>query len=698
MKGIMNSQQKGENQTEEIQMVERMIREGEYNDALSLINTAIDKLPSNYRLEDEIQYKLPKTEILIHQGKYKKALEIIKPLNAQIINVENCILKIRIITVYADVLYYLGTFTDGLEVLSNGEKLLEEALSFTNQNCSKEQAHLLKVKGKILEKLGEEEESLAHYQKSLALFQEIKDQIGISSILNNIGIIYRKQGALNQALEYYQRSLAIRKRLDNKLDIVATLNNIGIIYMFQGDLNRALAHYQDALTILEEIGHKQYMAAINNNIGNIFFDKGELDTAFSHYQTSLTLWGELGHQQYNAYGINHLGKIHRRKGDLEEALVHYQQALLLLNEIGNNLDISITLFDLISTALDKNDDQLAQEYLLALKQIKEQEKNRVIDQRYRVAKALQLKNDERSRKRTKAEELLVQVINEEIIDHEITEYAMLNLCELYIDNLKRTNDRTILMKVQKLVLKLSEVAKDQHSHWLIAEAYFLKAKLFLIDLNLDKAREFLGQAQIIAEERGMKNLAMKISYEHDLLLHDLPKYAELSEKDAPLAERLEFAKLDHLIKRLTHMRLLELPALKEEEPVLVLVMAENGLSLFSKPFLPEGEINPQLFGGFLSAIHSFSEAVFSRTLDRALLGEYTLVMKTEEPLLMCYICKGQAFSALQKLNQFIQHTTKSDKYWNALLQGSQTGKTLDNSDYASLEHLASSIFSQTREE
>jgi tetratricopeptide (TPR) repeat protein len=676
-----------------------MIKKGEYERAISKIKLVLDNLKYGDQLEDEIEFNLLKTDIFIQQGKYKEALEIITGLEIQVEDLGTCITKLKVLVTYADVLYYLGNFSEGIEKIEKGDTLLEEfRTQLTQSSCTKEQASLYKVKGKILEKLGKEDQSLKAYQESLTLFQDIEDQTGISSVLNNLGIIYRKKGALNQALDYYHRSLTIRRLLDNKLDIVATLNNIGIIYMFQGDLNRALNHYQDALNILEEVGHKQYIAAINNNLGNIFFDKGELDKAFTHYQRSLTLWGELGHQQYNAYGINHLGKIHRRKGELKEALTLYQQALVLLKEIGNKLDISITLFDLFSIALDKNDPQLAHEYLQDLKHIKEQENNKIIDQRYHVAQALLLKNDERSRMRARAEEMFVQVINEEVIDHEITEYAMLNLCELYIENLKLTNEKSVLTEVQALVLRLLDVAKQQHSHWLFAEAYFLRAKLFVLDLNIEKAREFLGQAQIIAEERGMKSLAIRISYEHDVLLQEIPKLVELGKREASLSERLEFANLDQLIKRLTQMRLLEIPELKEEEPVLVLVMAENGLSLFSKPFLPEGEINPQLFGGFLSAIHSFSEAVFSRSLDRALLGEYTLVMKSENPLLMCYICKGQAFSALQKLNQFIQQTAKSDKYWNALTRVSQTGRTLEESDYASLDQLANSIFSQKVEE
>ncbi len=689
----MKSKGPDEVMTREIEDLEVMIKQGKYDAGLLKIDALVANFTDSFHPDYLLELQLLKMDILIQKGQYQEGLLLIQELEQQTDLQEICLTKLKVNIAFSDILYYLGKFKEGLEKILTGEKFLLELPGEETAECKPELASLYKVKGKILEKLGKEDQSRECYQNSLDLFQEINDQSGIASILNNLGIIYRKQGNLKIALDYYHRSLAIRRTLDNNLDIVASLNNIGIIYMYQGHFDQALTHYQDALTILQEEDHKQYLAAIHNNLGNIYFDKGELNDAFIHYQACIDLWGELGHQQYNAYGLNHLGKIYRRKGELEEALSYYQQALELLRSIGNQLDISITLFDLISTSIDKNDHDLVQKYLEELKSINKQESNKIIDQRYRLANALRLKNDPRLRMRSKAEEMLKQVITEEIIDHEITEYAMLNLCELFIENLRLTNDKAVLKDVEQLIIRLLEVAKQQNSHWLIAESYFLRAKLFLLELNLDKAREFLGQAQIMAEEKGMKNLAIKISHEHDFLLQEIPKFHELSEKDAPLAERLEFAKLDHLINRLTRMRLLDLPELKEEEPVLVIIMAENGLSLYSKPFLPEGEINPQLFGGFLSAIHSFSEAVFSRSLDRALLGEYTLVMKSEEPLLMCYICKGQAFSALQKLNHFIQQTTRSEKDWSALTEGSRTGKTLESTQQNSLNDLVLSIFS-----
>ncbi|MFX0152200.1 MAG: hypothetical protein ACFFAJ_15545, partial [Candidatus Hodarchaeota archaeon] len=68
------------------------------------------------------------------------------------------------------------------------------------------------------------------------------------------------------------------------------------------------------------------------------------------------------------------------------------------------------------------------------------------------------------------------------------------------------------------------------------------------------------------------------------------------------------------------------------------------------------------------------------------------VMKSQKPLLMCYIFKGQAFSAIQKLNHFSQIAIETTTEWNALLRTNETGVTLNPSEYGSLEKIADRVF------
>lgn len=60
--------------------------------------------------------------------------------------------------------------------------------------------------------------------------------------------------------------------------------------------------------------------------------------------------------------------------------------------------------------------------------------------------------------------------------------------------------------------------------------------------------------------------------------------------------------------------------------------------------------------------------------------------------MMCYIFKGQAFTGIQKVNQFIETTIESKSNWNALLRTAQSGFTLNESEYGTLEKITDDVF------
>lgn len=64
------------------------------------------------------------------------------------------------------------------------------------------------------------------------------------------------------------------------------------------------------------------------------------------------------------------------------------------------------------------------------------------------------------------------------------------------------------------------------------------------------------------------------------------------------------------------------------------------------------ETPTRIIGGYLTAINQFGDEIFSEGLDRAKYGEYTVLMKSVDPFLVCYLFKGQSFLAKQKLAYF----------------------------------------------
>jgi tetratricopeptide (TPR) repeat protein len=55
-------------------------------------------------------------------------------------------------------------------------------------------------------------EALDNFNKSLSAFESIKDDVGISNLLNNLGALYSDKDEDSKALEYYLKSLTIAQK------------------------------------------------------------------------------------------------------------------------------------------------------------------------------------------------------------------------------------------------------------------------------------------------------------------------------------------------------------------------------------------------------------------------------------------------------------------------------------------------------
>ncbi|MFX0090579.1 MAG: tetratricopeptide repeat protein [Candidatus Hodarchaeota archaeon] len=539
---------------------------------------------------------------------------------------------------------------------------------------------------------GDSDRALRYFEQCSELFAELNHKQNYARTLNNIGNIYASKGELDQALEYYHQSLTLGEEIGNKQQVAQTLNNIGNMHMSKGELNQALEYCQRSLDLKREIGNELNIAESLNNIGMIYWQQRELNQALEQFEKCLALFEELNNKRGIARSLNNSGIIYMEKGDLKQALTFLKRSLTLKEEIGNNLDTSYTLFFLILITIDKNKPDEAQKYLQRLQEINAQEDNKIISQRTRVAEALLLKTSSRVRNWGKAVELLEQIVEEEMVDHELTVLALLTLCDLLLGELRMSDDLEVLKAVKNLVKRLLEIAKQQNSFWLLAETYVLQSKLALLELDIQSAQSFLTQAQLMANKKGLQRLVLKISNEHDALLDQISLWEELVTRNATITERAELAHLDDLVTRMIRKTAETPPDVSEEEPVWLLILDDAGLSLFSKIFLSESKLNEHMIGGFLTAIQAFSAEAFSQTIDRVKLEEYTLLMKAEAPFQICYIFKGASYLAQQKLTHFAQNIRKKSDLWLALKRTRETGQTLNSSEQASLESLLTETF------
>lgn len=631
--------------------VEELMLKGELKKALKIINNIEKK--EDLRDEDNVSCLLLKSEILIHQGLYKDAYNSSKYVYEEILEIELNLQSCDALILMAKALWLLDNLNKALDTTIRGEILLSKLKQQKLKEILKREASLAWIKGSIYCTKGNTEQGLENLERSLELREQIGEKQLIMKSLSQIGLVLALyKGEIDRALKYTKLCNEIGEKINDKLISPHNFLNLGIIYGIKGETSNSLMYFEKSLKYFEKIDNKPNIAIIYNNIGERYRIMGKIDLALFFLEKSLTTFEEIG----------------------------------FINKT------SMVLDSLINASLAKPDNERANQYLHRLKQLDDLGKDRMINLAYRVNKALILKTSSRSRNRLEAEELLKQVLDEDIVIWEITLRAILNLCDLLLVELKFTNDIDLLNEINPLITQLLYIAENQNSSWIMCEAYFLQAKLALIILDIEEARRLLTKAQNTAEKNGLKLLAKKISNEHDELLKQLAMWEDLKSSKVSIGKRIELAHLNELIDRMVHNRAITIPEIEVEEPVLLTIVTLEGNVLLFNPFTSEMTIKSTRFLDFLTSINKLCDEIDSESFNRIKFGQFIVVINTVDTYFICYLFRGQSFSAQQKLAYFSEAVEKDYKIWILLETANLVNKIIKVNEEPHIEELIFNSF------
>jgi hypothetical protein len=375
------------------------------------------------------------------------------------------------------------------------------------------------------------------------------------------------------------------------------------------------------------------------------------------------------------------------KGDSDRALECIEQAIELnrglgaLSQLTNNHDF------LIEILIERGDLERAQQSLKNLEHLTRQLKEKQWDLMYLLDKALLLKTSLRARDRGKAEEILIQLLENENRTHDLSYRALINLCELLLTELRITNDLSVLDELNQFLGQLLELAERSHSYWIMGETYLLQAKFALILLNIEEARRLLTQGQKIAEKFGLNVLAINISNEHDELLIQLERWEKLKKSKASLAERMELSRLEEQMDRMVRKRVRTVPKLEYERPILLAFMSKEGKILLSNPFTADVTIDSVYFSEFLSSCNAFCEKILSESFDRVKFGQHTVIITAVNSFSICYMFQGKSYSARQKLVHFSEVVKKDLEIMKILKKARNRNTDIKVNESAFIEDL-----------
>ncbi len=545
--------------------------------------------------------------------------------------------------------------------------------------------------------------------------QKYKESLGSGNNLLSIDILLIMAHALlfsqklDETINIIRQAEKLLKNLSQELPAdyklrAAYLDYIkGRYYMQIMNADQAIKHSEHSLTLLKEFDVKKkfdfFLSVFSLSVYSLdtitrihIYLKGDYDRALKYCKQSLTNAEESGNKWLIGWTNMAMGVIYGFKGELDQSIKYYENSLTNYNEINFKQPAGFTIAYLIQTLIDKGELERAQQLLHQFEQLKDQQKSKLVNLYYLLNEALLLKISPRARNRSKAEEILKQILEDEDSDFELVIKALTNLCELLLIELRMTNDLEVLDEINPLIGRLLDVAEKSHSYMIQCETYILKAKISLSILDIKKAQQFLTHAQKMAERYGLKLLAIKISNEHDKLLRQINMWENLKESSSSLKERMEFARVNEQMENMIRKRALEPPELSDEAPVLLLIVSEGGVPIFSKLFTKDLSFEDHLFGGFFTTINSFINEKFSEGLDRAIFGEHTLLMNFTSPFFICYIFKGQSYLAQQRFQSFIDEIQCNEDIWNSFEKFYRSNKEIQLKDIPSLDLLIDEIF------
>ncbi|MFX0000903.1 MAG: hypothetical protein ACFE9Q_13735 [Candidatus Hodarchaeota archaeon] len=633
-------------ESKELVQAKKLIDEGKYDEALQLIDSF--EQMKGLMLQDKVSFRLLKCNLLYWQWKFEEMLKIADQTYKESLELGKNLQSVDALILSAKALKFLDREEEAINVINQAEELLKKFTRELPEDIMKREAHIFLVKGIFIQIM---DNQLKFLEQSLELGEKLDNKVMIAESLYWIAhILFGQKGELNHAIKYLKRSLLLAEESNSKYFIAQNLLWLMLVHLNKGELDRSLIYAEQGLKLHEKINNKQMIAAAHTQIGNIY----------------------------------------RGKGDFIRALGHLERGLTIREELGINLHTSTTLTNLIGAAVEMGDLELAQKHFNRLKQLNEQEESKWINSCFRLSSAILLKTSTRAKNRVKAEEILREIIEEEGVISKIE--ALIELCDLLLVELRITNDAEVLEEIKTNLNRLLELTEKTNSFWYLAETYLLQAKVALITFDTNEARRFLTQAQEVAEKYGLNLIAMKISNEHDELLKQLDVWDKLKESEASLAERLKLAQLNEQMEKMIRKREIVVPELTDEDPIVLLIISEGGRPLFSKSFAEEWAFEDHLFGGFLTAINSFSDQMFSEGLNRANFGEYTIIMNPLEPFLVCYLFKGQSYLAQQRVAKFIDHVKEDANIWKMFNDYNKTSRLVQLKDVPSLEPLITKIF------
>jgi tetratricopeptide (TPR) repeat protein len=434
--------------------------------------------------------------------------------------------------------------------VDRGFELLSSIDNIPRKLFAKLQAYMYYWKGCILWQIGDFDNGMDLQRKATVFAEGSGDEFWIAHCYIQNAATYFDTDDYKKGLELLEKGKELANKLGNKFLQAFYYQNLAIAKSVKLEFKEAIDSHKKALTLSKEIGSSLFNSSLYD-IGLYYRFLYKLDDALQYFEKSLKHL-EMKHGVYYQIGI-----IHFLKYELEQAQRNLLKSMEISEKIGERRFLSFTLYNLVRISLELHDEPKANEYLIRLKEINDETGYTLVNRFYRFASILVLKESNKIEDLAEAVKLLNSFLDEPGLSSGSRLDALFLLAEIRIKELQLSASEEALEEAKKQAIRLEVEASEQKLMLFLGNVIRLQSQLALVELDINKAIEFLDKAQSIADEINIELLKKRIQRDREKIDQQLVEFKKFQEQKTPLSETVKFVSLENTVQNIKKETIIE---------------------------------------------------------------------------------------------------------------------------------------------
>ena len=328
---------------------------------------------------------------------------------------------------------------------------------------------------------------------------------------------------------------------------------LGKISLKKGNLQNAFNYFEEGLRCSRESENKTLIGEIYTNIGVVLFYRGDLIKSLSNYLLANQYFLETNNMKGISKTNFHRGVIHYQLGEYDKSIDLMNGNLKWTMNTGNTDYLSTIYFYLVLTYLQLDNLRLANDSLTKLEEIKDAHYYKRVELIYNVAKALYLKKHKRIIYKAKAQEMLREVLEAEVIDFNITVIATINLADLLLDEVRALNSQEAYEELLKIISSLLSTAEKENNRSLLIDTLLFRSEFALINGDLDSFNIYTDMAKNIATKNDMQYYLEKINNYVEEVENQIDRRMKIVISGVSLRKRITSSRIIDYLSDISHI-------------------------------------------------------------------------------------------------------------------------------------------------